>query len=98
MGLRKLRIAATRAGLRKLRIAATRACTSTSPPNHPSAHPPPTSTPHQHPHAHAPRAVKILRGHEVVDYRGVLDVAFHPSQPWLFTAGADATICLFVNP
>ena len=44
------------------------------------------------------RAVKILRGHEVVDYSGVLDVAFHPTQPWLFTAGADATICLFVNP
>ncbi|KAL4425519.1 hypothetical protein ABPG75_009535 [Micractinium tetrahymenae] len=42
--------------------------------------------------------VKILRGHEVVDFQGVLDVAFHPTQPWAFTAGADATICLFVNP
>ncbi|KAI3438768.1 hypothetical protein D9Q98_001186 [Chlorella vulgaris] len=42
--------------------------------------------------------VKILRGHEMVDYQGVLDVAFHPTQPWIFTAGADATICLFVNP
>lgn len=43
-------------------------------------------------------AVKILRGHSVVDYQGVLDVAFHPTQPWAFTAGADTTICLFVNP
>lgn len=41
--------------------------------------------------------VKILRGHAVVDFQGVLDVAFHPSQPWLFTAGADATICLFTD-
>ena len=24
--------------------------------------------------------VKILRGHEMADYRGVLDVAFHPTQ------------------
>lgn len=36
--------------------------------------------------------------HEVSDFRGVLDVAFHPTQPWLFTAGADTAICLFVNP
>lgn len=41
--------------------------------------------------------VKILRGHEVTDYSGVLDVAFHPTQPWVFTAGADSTICLFCN-
>ena len=42
--------------------------------------------------------VKILRGHERVNHEGVLGVAFHPSQPWLFTAGADASICLFTNP
>ena len=41
--------------------------------------------------------VKILRGHTVVASEGVLDVAFHPTQPWLFTAGADATINLFTN-
>ncbi|KAK9914855.1 hypothetical protein WJX75_001346 [Coccomyxa subellipsoidea] len=41
--------------------------------------------------------VKILRGHEIVQHEGVLDCAFHPSQPWLFTAGADATLCLFTN-
>ena len=34
----------------------------------------------------------------MVDFQGVLDVAFHPTQPWAFTAGADTTICLFVNP
>lgn len=43
-------------------------------------------------------AVKILRGHEMVDFQGCLDVAFHPTQPWAFTAGADATINLYVNP
>eukprot|EP00803_Ostreobium_quekettii_P002581 evm.model.scf_1029.3 EVM.evm.TU.scf_1029.3 scf_1029:39095-48452(-) len=41
--------------------------------------------------------VKILRGHEVVDFAGVLDCAFHPSQPWVFTAGADGNIFLFCN-
>ncbi len=41
--------------------------------------------------------VKILRGHSVVNFQGVLDVAFHPSQPWVFTAGADTTICLFTD-
>jgi ribosome biogenesis protein ERB1 len=41
--------------------------------------------------------VKILRGHDVVDYAGVLDVAFHPTQPWLFSAGADGDACLFCN-
>jgi len=41
--------------------------------------------------------VKILRGHTVMASEGVLDVAFHPTQPWLFTAGADKTINLFTN-
>ena len=41
--------------------------------------------------------VKILRGHNVINFEGVQDVAFHPSQPWLFTAGADKTICLFTD-
>ena len=42
--------------------------------------------------------VKILRGHTRVSAAGVHDVAFHPTQPWIFTAGADSNICLFVNP
>jgi ribosome biogenesis protein ERB1 len=41
--------------------------------------------------------VKILRGHGIVDHEGVLDVAFHPTQPWVFTAGADGAACLFCN-
>ena len=41
--------------------------------------------------------VKILRGHQVVEAQGVLDVAFHPTQPWLFSAGADSTINLYTN-
>jgi len=39
--------------------------------------------------------LKVLRGHKLVDGLGVLDVTFHPSQPWLFSAGADSTIRLF---
>lgn len=41
--------------------------------------------------------VKSLRGHSVIDFQGVLDVAFHPSQPWLFTGGADTNIFLFTD-
>jgi len=39
--------------------------------------------------------VYILRGHERVDDEGVLDCQFHPTQPWLFTAGADSKIFLY---
>lgn len=39
--------------------------------------------------------VKILRGHTVTKKLGVLTVAFHPTQPWLFTGGADGKIFLF---
>lgn len=38
--------------------------------------------------------LKVLRGHGAASIR---DVAFHPSQPWLFSAGEDASICLFTN-
>lgn len=31
--------------------------------------------------------LKILRGHNVVDDLGVLDIVFHPTQPWIFSAG-----------
>lgn len=42
--------------------------------------------------------VKVLRGgHTVVASTGVTDCAFHPNQPWVFTAGADAKILLYVN-
>jgi ribosome biogenesis protein ERB1 len=38
--------------------------------------------------------VKILRGHQVQekDGLGVLDIKWHPSQPWILSAGADTTI------
>lgn len=39
--------------------------------------------------------VKILRGHETTNKFGVLATAFHPTQPWLFSAGADGKIVLF---
>ncbi|XP_039976835.1 ribosome biogenesis protein bop1 [Xiphias gladius] len=39
--------------------------------------------------------VKVLRGHVTTHDLGVLDVTFHPTQPWIFSSGADATIRLF---
>lgn len=39
--------------------------------------------------------VKILRGHSVVGKLGVIACAFHPTQPWLFSAGADGKIHLY---
>lgn len=40
--------------------------------------------------------VKILKGHGVKDNLGVLDCVFHPDQPWLFSAGADGKLLLWV--
>lgn len=39
--------------------------------------------------------VKVLRGHEVKSHLGVLDCVFHPTQPWIFTAGSDSSIRLY---
>ena len=39
--------------------------------------------------------VKILRGHQKQGLLGVTDVTFHPTQPWLFSAGADGMIHLY---
>jgi ribosome biogenesis protein ERB1 len=39
--------------------------------------------------------VKILRGHTIQNRHGVLTLAFHPTQPWIFTAGADGKIFLY---
>jgi ribosome biogenesis protein ERB1 len=42
--------------------------------------------------------VKILKGHAVTkEGLGVLDCVWHPTQPWLVTAGADKTIQLWHN-
>jgi ribosome biogenesis protein ERB1 len=38
-----------------------------------------------------------LKGHTVHNHSGVLDVCFHPHQPWVFTAGGDGKVCLFVD-
>jgi ribosome biogenesis protein ERB1 len=40
--------------------------------------------------------LKILRaGHSVVKGLGVLDIRFHPRQPWVFSSGADHRVCLW---
>ncbi|XP_052230147.1 ribosome biogenesis protein bop1-B-like [Dreissena polymorpha] len=39
--------------------------------------------------------VKVLRGHKAEKGVGILDCVFHPSQPWIFSAGADTTIRLY---
>ncbi|XP_046483619.1 ribosome biogenesis protein BOP1 homolog [Neodiprion pinetum] len=39
--------------------------------------------------------LKRLCNHETYNDFGILDVMFHPIQPWLFSAGADATIRLY---
>ncbi|EGC36633.1 hypothetical protein DICPUDRAFT_150881 [Dictyostelium purpureum] len=39
--------------------------------------------------------LKILKTHQSVNDLGVLDIAFHPKQPWIFSSGADSTIRLY---
>lgn len=39
--------------------------------------------------------IKKLRGHECQDGLGVLDCTWHPTQPWLFTSGADCEVFLW---
>lgn len=39
--------------------------------------------------------LRILRGHGVVGGIGVHAIAFHPRQPWVFSAGADGLINLY---
>ena len=39
--------------------------------------------------------VKVLRGHTTEKSVGILDCVFHPTQPWIFSAGADGTIRLY---
>jgi ribosome biogenesis protein ERB1 len=41
--------------------------------------------------------LKILKGHEKERDLGVLDIAWHPYEPWLFSAGADKTIRVWTN-
>jgi ribosome biogenesis protein ERB1 len=39
--------------------------------------------------------VKQLRGHTKYDDFGVMNIVWHPFQPWLFSAGADGYIKLW---
>ncbi|XP_046381046.2 ribosome biogenesis protein bop1-B-like [Haliotis rufescens] len=39
--------------------------------------------------------VKVLKGHVTTGGLSVLDCEFHPTQPWVFSSGADATIRLY---
>ena len=39
--------------------------------------------------------VKILDAHAITRGLGALDVVFHPTQPWLFSAGADNAVRLY---
>jgi ribosome biogenesis protein ERB1 len=41
--------------------------------------------------------IKTLNEHRSVDFSGVIDCVFHPTQPWIFTAGADAKCYLYCN-
>ncbi|XP_067002405.2 ribosome biogenesis protein BOP1 homolog [Anabrus simplex] len=40
--------------------------------------------------------LKRLQSHESTEDFGVFDVVFHPTQPWVFSAGADATVRLYM--
>lgn len=36
--------------------------------------------------------LKVLRGHNIKDGLGVLDVKWHPTKPWLISSGADGEV------
>lgn len=40
--------------------------------------------------------VKSLKGHKNTKHLGVIEVEFHPTQPWLFSCGADGAVKLWV--
>ena len=40
--------------------------------------------------------VKVLKGHKVKSALGVMDVDWHPREPWCFSAGADGTCRLWM--
>ncbi|GAA5967626.1 hypothetical protein JCM8115_007007 [Rhodotorula mucilaginosa] len=41
--------------------------------------------------------LKVLRGHEIKDSLGVLDVKWHPKEPWVVSVGADGVGRLWCN-
>jgi ribosome biogenesis protein ERB1 len=40
--------------------------------------------------------LKVLKGHSVVESLGVMDMDWHPREPWLVSAGADGTCRLWM--
>lgn len=40
---------------------------------------------------------KLENVHGITDHLGVLDIEWHPKLPWIFTAGADKRICLYID-
>lgn len=40
--------------------------------------------------------LKVLRGHQVINQLGVLDLDWHPREPWCVSAGADGTCRLWM--
>jgi len=41
--------------------------------------------------------LKIIKAHKEASELGILDIKFHPTQPWLFSSGADQTIRLYTS-
>jgi ribosome biogenesis protein ERB1 len=39
--------------------------------------------------------LKVLRGHSIKSLEGVKNIIFHPSQPWIFSTGADGKVLLW---
>ena len=39
--------------------------------------------------------LKVLRGHKVKSRLGVMDLDWHPREPWCVSAGADGTLRLW---
>ncbi|GHJ86880.1 hypothetical protein NliqN6_3282 [Naganishia liquefaciens] len=41
--------------------------------------------------------LKVLRGHQIEDGLGVLDLRWHPTKPWLISSGADGEVRLWTS-
>lgn len=41
--------------------------------------------------------LKKLNGHKIINQIGILDLIWHPKEPWLFSAGADGTARLWTT-
>ena len=41
--------------------------------------------------------LKMIKAHKVTNHLGTMAIAFHPTQPWIFSAGADGAVHLFTE-